>query len=184
MSTLRELLRRIFRKLFRGNSIEILKKRGLSVGHNFNMMGGVILDHSHIWHIEIGNDVTLAPRVVILAHDASTKRSLGYTRLGKVKIGSRVFVEAGSIVLPGVTIGDDVVIGAGSVVSRDIPGGSVAVGNPALVIRPLDTFLKAKTEEMTISPCFDETYTIRKNVTDDMKREMNQRMVNGVGYVV
>lgn len=184
MDTLRHLLRSIYRKLFRIGTIESLKKRGLLVGCNFSMLSGVIIDHSHIWHIEIGDDVTLAPRVVILAHDASTKRSLGYTRLGKVKIGSRVFVGAGSIVLPGVTIGDDVVIGAGSIVSRNIPDGVLAVGNPARVLCSLEEFLRTKADEMSSTPCFDEAYTIRGNVTDSMKRDMNRHMKSGIGYVV
>lgn len=181
---MKSLLRSVYQKFFSRDSVQDHVRRGLTVGRNFNMQRDVIIDFSHTWHIEIGDDVTLAPRVVILAHDASTWHSLGYTRLGKVKIGSRVFVGAASIILPGVTIGDDVVIGAGSVVSHDIPGGVVAVGNPARVVRALETFLQEKANEMALSPCFDETYTLRKNVTEEMKREMNRLMKNGVGYVV
>ncbi|MFR3924042.1 MAG: hypothetical protein ACLTXI_01795 [Collinsella sp.] len=57
------------------------KARGLKVGSNFNMLGGCIIDHSHCWLIRIGDNVTFAPRVHVLAHDASTKRVLGYTRM-------------------------------------------------------------------------------------------------------
>lgn len=53
-------------------------------------------------------------------------------------IGNRVWLASGVIVLPGVTVGDDCVIGAGSVVTKDIPAGSVAVGNPCRVIRKID----------------------------------------------
>jgi len=148
------------------------------------MQREVIIDYSHSWHIEIGDDVTLAPRVVILAHDASTRQKLGYTRLGRVKIGSRVFVGAGSIILPSVTIGDDVVIGAGNVVARDVPSGVVAAGNPARVIRTIQSYFQDKANEMASSPIFDETYTIRRDVTDEMKREMNQKMKDRIGYVV
>ena len=148
------------------------------------MMHGVVIDHDHTWHIEIGDDVTLAPNVHILAHDASTKRHLNYTRIGKVKIGNRVFVGAGSIILPGVTIGDDVVIGAGCVVSRDIPGGHVAAGDPAKVICTIEQFVSRRREEMKACPCFSEDYTIGKKVTDDMKNEMNNLMKNKIGYIV
>ncbi len=58
------------------SQLEELKKNGLKVGENFDMQGGCIIDSSHCWHIQIGNNVTLAPRVHILAHDASTKNSL------------------------------------------------------------------------------------------------------------
>ena len=55
----------------------------------------------------------MAPHVQILAHDASTKRYLGYTKIGRVLIGNNVFVGAGTIILPSVAIGNNVIIGAG-----------------------------------------------------------------------
>lgn len=55
-----------------------------------------------------------------------------------VKIGKRCWIGAGAIILPGVTVGDDTVIGAGSVVTKDIPSGVVAVGNPCRVIKTLE----------------------------------------------
>ena len=112
-----------------------------------NINSEVIIVSSHTWHIEIGDDVTLAPRVHILAHDASTKMHLNYSRIGKVKIGNRVFVGAGSIILPGVKIGDNVVVGAGSVVSRNIPNGQVVAGNPARIICTIGDFLLRKNME-------------------------------------
>ena len=51
----------------------------------------LILDPSHCWMIEIGDDVTMAPRVHVLCHDASTKVHLGYTKIGKVKIGKTMY---------------------------------------------------------------------------------------------
>jgi maltose O-acetyltransferase len=57
----------------------------------------------------------------------------GYT----IRIGDGVSIGGGAIILPGVTIGDGCVIGAGSVVRHDIPAGSLAVGNPARIIRSL-----------------------------------------------
>lgn len=159
-------------------------KRGLIVGRNFNMMEDVIIDSAHAWHIQIGDDVTLAPRVHILAHDASTKIHLNYTRIGKVSIGNRVFIGASSIILPGVCIGSDVIIGAGSIVSKNIPNGQVVAGNPAKFICSIDDFLANKRSEMEKVPCFGEEYTIMKNVTDAMKAEMNTKMKDGIGYIV
>lgn len=61
---------------FRGEvSTEKLIKMGLKVGENFNRQSGCIIDYAHCWLISIGNNVTLAPRVHILAHDASTKKN-------------------------------------------------------------------------------------------------------------
>ena len=181
------LLRKWLRRLVNWLDEVTLKKRirdGLVVGRNFTMRDEVILDYSHPWHIEIGDDVTLAPRVHILAHDASMKKALNGVRIGKVTIGNRVFIGAGSIILPGVMIGDDVIIGAGSVVSRDIPASRVAAGNPARILCTLDAFLRRKHVEMQRVPCFGEAYTGRKKVTPAMKREMNALMKDRIGYGV
>lgn len=177
-----DFLRSLYYKL-REDPLEGHKRRGLVVGKNFGLMEDVVIDHSHAWHITIGDDVTLAPRVHILAHDASTKRYLGFTRLGKVVIGNRVFVGAGALILPGVIIGDDVIVGAGSVVSHDIPSGKVAAGNPASIICDTQDYMARKKEEMSKVPVFDASYTVHQGVTDDMKKEMNQSMKNRIGYL-
>ena len=67
---------------------------GLTVGKDFKCLGGVIIDPGHASLITIGDNVTIAPNVHILAHDASTRRTLGYTMLGKVEIGNDVFIGA------------------------------------------------------------------------------------------
>lgn len=143
----------IFRKLLeylRGEPQHLgkLQKRGLTVGKNFHRMGGVIIDPSHCYHIVIGDNVTLAPRVHILAHDASTYKFLGKTRAANVTIGNDVFVGAGTIILPGVHIGNRAIIGAGSIVTKDIPDNSVAVGNPARVACSVDDYLAKEQEKM------------------------------------
>lgn len=166
-------------------STEDLIKLGLEVGKNFNRQEKTLIDQSHCWLIKIGDDATLAPRVHILAHDASTKTALGHTRIAPVSIGNNVFVGAGSIILPGVDIGNNVVIGAGSVVNKSIPENSVAVGNPAKVICAYDEYIKRKRQEMENSPVFDEKYTLRnENFSEKMKQEMKDAIAkNGVAYV-
>jgi maltose O-acetyltransferase len=154
MRNMRELLMRLLANCQRRDQISWLVKQGLVVGRNFAVLEDVVIDPSHMWHIVIGNDVTLAPRVQIFAHDASTKQHLGRTRLGKVAIGDRVFVGASTIILPGVTIGSDVIIGAGSIVTQDIPSGVVVAGNPAKILCPLTKFLEQRSAEMVSSPNF------------------------------
>jgi maltose O-acetyltransferase len=184
MIGIRKLLSKFYNQYFRLDPLIELKKRGLIVGKNFNMLSGVIIGTSHCWHITIGDNVTLAPRVIILAHDASTKIHLNYTKIGKVNIGNRVFIGASSIILPGVSIGNDVVIGASSVVSHNIPDGVVAAGNPAKILGPIEAFLSRKRKEMDHFPCFSDEYTLRKNITDEMKCEMNKKMKDRYGYVI
>ena len=162
-----------------------LIKQGLKVGKNFSRQEKTIIDQSHCWLITIGDDVTLAPKVHILAHDASTKHALGYTRIGLVDIGNNVFIGASSTVLPGVRIGDNVVIGAGSVVTCDIPSNSVAVGSPAKVITTYDEFVKRKKQELLSVTPYSSEYTLRNpNFNKQMKDEMTDALKKGrIGYV-
>lgn len=123
----------------REETTEDLRARGVRVGKNVSNYG--YIDKGHGFLVEIGDDVTIS-NARILAHDASTKIWTGYSKVGKVKIGSRVFIGAGAIVLPNVTIGDDVIIGAGSVVTKDIPNDSLVVGNPARVVGKVSDYIE------------------------------------------
>jgi maltose O-acetyltransferase len=107
---------------------------GANVFFNFNC---VVLD---VCAVEIGEETQFGPAVQIYTAthplDAALRRRLEFAR--PIKIGSDVWVGGGAIVCPGVTIGSRSVIGAGSVVTRDIPEGVLAVGNPCRVLRPVD----------------------------------------------
>lgn len=104
MYTCKQIIRRILAALRGEQFLDKFIKRGLKVGDHFQMMGGVIIDPSHCYHITIGHHVTLAPRVHILAHDASTYMFLGKTKAANVRIGDFVFVGSYSTIMPGVTI--------------------------------------------------------------------------------
>jgi maltose O-acetyltransferase len=158
-------------------------KRGLKVGGNFSMEPGCSLDYPHCWLIEIGDDVTLAPKVHILAHDASTKRALDYTKIGRVAIGSRVFIGANTIILPNINIGNDVIVGAGSVVTKNLPHGCIAVGNPARIIGYTNDYLANNKKLMEIRPKFEEEYTILGGIKESGKAVMKEQLENGIGFV-
>lgn len=176
-------LRRVVFRLRADYITEDLIKNGLVIGQNFLRMHGVILDPSHCWLITIGDNVTLAPRVHILCHDASTCHPLGYAKIGRVTIGNNVFVGAESVILPGVSIGDNVVIGANSTVSKDIPDNSVAVGSPAVVIGSYNDFVEKNRKLMETRPCYGEDYTLRKNIDNAKKMQMREELRSGFGYV-
>lgn len=163
---------------------EKLIEMGLTVGSNFKRQENVIIDPSHCWLIEIGNNVTMAPNVHILAHDASTKQFLGYTKLGNVVIKDNTFIGAGTVVLPGVTIGENVIIGANSTVTKDIPSNSVAVGSPARVICSLDEYLNKERARMESAPCYGEEYTLGGNITADKKQQQKEELKDKIGYIV
>ena len=179
MNVLKEMIYRL-----RGEyTTEKLISMGMKVGKNFGRLNGVILDPSHCWLIEIGNDVTLAPRVHILCHDASTKTFLNYTKVGRVTIGDRVFIGAESVVLPGVRIGNDVVIGANSTVTHDIPSNSVAVGSPARVICSLEDYIQKEKERMKSAPIYDESYTLRNDVSMELRMKQKNELHRKIGYI-
>lgn len=107
---------------------------GSRVFFNFNC---VVLD---VGQVTIGSHVLFGPAVQIYTatHPLSAeKRREGLESARPITIGSDVWVGGGSIICPGVTIGDRSVIGAGSVVTRDIPADTVAAGNPCRVLRSL-----------------------------------------------
>lgn len=162
---------------------EKLISMGMTVGQNFKRLNGVILDPAHCWLIQIGDNVTMAPRVHILCHDASSKQFLNYTKIGRVTIGDNVFIGAESVVLPGVTIGNNVIIGANSTVTHDIPENSVAVGSPAGVVCPLEEYLAKEKSRMEIAPCYGEEYTLRKNVSMEKRLQQKEELTGRIGYI-
>lgn len=90
--------------------------------------------------ITIGNNVFIAPNVCLITEEHAMdveQRLAGLEYAHPVTIGDNVWLCTGVLVLPGVTIGENSVIGAGSVVTKDIPANSLAVGNPCHVIRSL-----------------------------------------------
>lgn len=179
MGLIKEIIYRI-----RGEyTTERLIRMGLKVGENFGRLNGVILDPSHCWLITIGDNVTLAPRVHILAHDASTKEFLNYTRIGRVNIGSNVFIGAESVVLPNINIGDNVVIGANSTVTKDIPSNTVYAGNPVKYICTLEEYIEKNKVRMEESFIYGEEYTLRAKIDDSKKNQMYEELKNKFGFV-
>lgn len=111
----------------------------ISVGRrffaNFNL---TILDEAPV---TIGDDCFIGPNVSIYTACHSTDPTERNTReewAEPVTIGNNVWIGGSVTILPGVTIGDNVTIGAGSVVTKDIPSDTVAVGNPCKVIKHID----------------------------------------------
>jgi maltose O-acetyltransferase len=106
---------------------------GQRVFFNFNC---VVLD---VCRVQIGDFTLFGPAVQIYTAchpmNAELRRQQEFGKL--VEIGSDVWVGGGVIICPGVTIGSKSVIGAGSVVTRDVPGGVFAAGNPCRVIREI-----------------------------------------------
>ena len=107
---------------------------GKNVYANFGL---TMVDDTHIY---VGDYTLFGPNVVVATagHPIDPElRARGVQYNAAVHIGKNCWIGAGALIMPGVTIGDNTVIGAGSVVTRDIPAGVVAVGNPCRVMREI-----------------------------------------------
>ena len=107
---------------------------GKNIYANFGL---TLVDDTHIY---VGDNTMFGPNVVVATAGHPILPSLrkqAYQYNMSVRIGNNCWLGAGVLVMPGVTIGDDSVIGAGSVVTKDIPSGVVAVGNPCRVLREI-----------------------------------------------
>lgn len=172
--------KRFFLKLFRGgtplNRKELIKL-GARVGNNFHNYG--YIDKGHAYLLTIGDNVTLSNCSIFL-HDGSTKKFLGYSKVGRIEIGNNVFVGAGSIVLPNVKIGSNVIIGAGSVISKDIPDNVVCAGNPVRIIDSFDGWLSKNKNQLSVIPRFDKPF--EKKSKKNKKEEFQILKDGGYGF--
>lgn len=108
---------------------------GKGVYANFNL---TVVDDTHVY---VGDFTMFGPNVVLATagHPLCPElREKGYQFNLPIRIGKGCWLGSGVVVVPGVSIGDGAVIGAGSVVTRDVPPGVLAAGNPCRVLRPLD----------------------------------------------
>ena len=178
-------LKNLYYVMFPPTPVEVFRKMGVQIGKNVHIANfGVIIDPSLTWLIKIGDNVLIAPNVHILAHDGSILHGLEYSKIGLVDIKNKVFIGAGSVILPGVTIGENSVIGAGSIVSKDIPENSVALGNPAKVVCSKDEYIEKQRLLMNDENCFDERYTLKGKITESMKKEMIRVLEkNKIGFL-
>ncbi len=110
----------------------------ISVGENFYMNhNGVILDGAKV---EFGDNVFIGPNCgfYTAGHPIDyIQRNKGLEYAKPIKVGNNVWFGGNVVVLPGVTIGDNVVIGAGSVVTKDIPPNVIAHGSPCRVVKEI-----------------------------------------------
>ncbi len=108
---------------------------GKNIYTNFNL---VLVDDSHIY---VGDYCQIGPNVVLAGtgHPICPElRERGYQYTAPVRIGRNCWLGANVVVVPGVTIGDNVVVGAGSVVTHDLPDNVIAVGNPCKILREVN----------------------------------------------
>ena len=108
---------------------------GKGIYSNFNL---TLVDDTHIY---VGDYTQFGPNVVLATagHPILPElREQGYQYNAPVRVGRNCWLGANVVVVPGVTIGDNVVVGAGSVVTKDLPDNVIAVGNPCKILREVN----------------------------------------------
>lgn len=143
--SIRKIRRYIVKQLFEstGQQVNINKDvyfgngRKIKIGNNSSIEVGCQIAND----TTIGNDVMIAPEVVIFSvgHETSDTsipmRLQGNTKPRPVTIGDDVWIGQRAIILPGITIGDGAIVAAGSIVTKDIPARTVVGGNPAKILK-------------------------------------------------
>lgn len=141
---IRKILRRI--RLMSApmpHRIDIFRSLGVRIGKDCRIVGRIDFG-SEPYLVSIGDGVIISSDVVILTHDGAVglfrKDHPGMNVYAPVHVGNRVFIGNRVMLMPGVTVGDDVVIGAGSLVTKSVPSGSVVAGVPARVLGSIQSY--------------------------------------------
>ena len=146
-SVFKEIEKRIYGRL------GYAKRLGMNVGNEVTVMSGMNFG-SEPYLITLGDRVRISTDVLFVTHDGGTwafRRETGrdnIVRFGKIKVGNDTFIGARSVIMPGVTIGNNCVIGVGSVVTKDVPDRKVVVGVPARVICTIDEYAEKCKDRM------------------------------------
>jgi maltose O-acetyltransferase len=146
----------------------------------------VKFDPPHSFLLSIGDNCTIAPDVRFLNHDAALFGSAGFARIGKITIKSHCFIGAGSLLLPGITIGANSIVGAYSVVTKDVEPDTIVAGNPARSLRKVSeyTAMCKKQIDSNELPAFQSSEFYSKLYERNYKNEVIAKMDSGLAYTI
>lgn len=184
---IKRILKAIVRRL-KGQSADDVKKEwllahGMRIGEKVDCFSWSGMDFQYPGLITVGNEVTIASGCRILAHDAAMGYLTRSTRVGVVEIGDHCFIGAGTIILPNVRIGEWSIVGVGSVVTKDIPPHSVAVGNPARVICTTEEYKEKHENGLRTHYVSKKPWREWENATEEEWAELRTKCADTYAYV-
>ena len=133
------------------------KRRGLQIADDCRLMGMPMFG-SEPYLISIARRVTISGKVTFITHDGGTfvfrhlPKYEHTTKYGRITVHENTFIGWGAIIMPGVTIGPNAVVAAGSVVTRDVPPGSVAAGIPARKLCSIEEYAEKTLANHSVFP--------------------------------
>ena len=130
------------------NPVRYARSIGVNIGKNTKIYGSSLsMFSTEPWIVHLGEGVHVTRDVLFLTHDGGTlildKNDIqDFILTGKIVVGDNTYIGTRTVILPGITIGKNCIIGAGSIVSKDIPDNSIAVGVPAKVVNTTECYLE------------------------------------------
>ena len=129
------------------SAVDVARTMGVSIGERCKILGNpYTIFGSEPYLVSIGNHVEITSGVKMITHDGGVwiirdnDDCSDIDVFGKINIGNNVFIGLNAIIMPGVTIGDNVCIAAGAVVTKDIPSSEVWGWVPAKLIKTYDEY--------------------------------------------
>jgi acetyltransferase-like isoleucine patch superfamily enzyme len=169
-----KIIKNIYHSVYaKFNHVGYAKYIGVNMGENIHIYGNPLgMFSTEPWAITLGNNVHITREVLFITHDGGTllyrKKYPKLEITSPIVVGNDVYIGVRSIILPGVTIGDNCVIGAGSLVTKDIPANSVVGGVPAKLIKSSFDYLeKLKTNSLDLG------HLKGKAKDDELKKHFN-----------
>ena len=148
---------------------QYLRKKGMTIGENCQIGSIYLGDEAFL--VTIGNHVQITEGVKFFTHGGGwvlREEYPDFDTFGRITIGNNVYIGNNALIMPGVSIGDNVIIGAGSVVTRSIPSDVIIGGNPARII---GTFVDYK-ERMLLHNFHTKNTVNKKRIIQNSPEEL------------
>jgi acetyltransferase-like isoleucine patch superfamily enzyme len=132
-------------RLYAKRKMDRLRKQGLQIGEGSRLMSPGLVD-TEPYLVSIGKHVSVAGGVRFMTHDGATwvfrtqEKYKDVVKYGRITIHDNCLIGFNCILCPGVTIGPNAVVAAGSVVTQDVPAGTMVRGNPAKVVARIEDY--------------------------------------------